>query len=129
MKKSICALILTLSLAPAQGGCGKSRSERNGAAESEPISNRSVGSEARLYLQGRDSVMLAVDEQALDDLINALFARDGSADSLVQSGRVIKVPNNTRVRIAGISSAKLKVVVIEGDHLLKEGWVSERWIR
>ena len=81
-----------------------------------------------LYLPGRDSVMVAVDEKALDELISAMSAR-GDEQGLIQAGRVIAVPNNTRVRIIEASFAKLKVRILEGDNVMFEVWVPERWVR
>jgi hypothetical protein len=104
-----------------------------GSGEGESIgrstSDYSPGSEAMLYLPGRDSVMVAVDEKALDELVNAISARPDDAQTLIQAGRVIAVPNKTRVRIIEASSAKLKVRILEGDNVMFEVWVPERWIR
>ena len=92
-------------------------------------SDRSPGSEVRLYVQGRDSVMVGVDEKALDELISAISTRGDEAQTLIQSGRVFTVPNKTRVRIIEARFAKLKVRIIEGEKTMFEVWVPERWVR
>jgi len=96
---------------------------------SRTASDHSPGSEVSLYVQGRESVMVAVDEKALDELISAISTRGDDAQTLIQSGRVLTVPNKTRVRILEANFAKLKVRIIEGDKIMFEVWVPERWVR
>lgn len=92
-------------------------------------SDHSPGSEVRLYLQGRDSIMVAVDEKTLDELISVISSQGAEVQNLIQSGRVFTVPNRTRVRIVEEGFAKLKVRIIEGEKIMLEGWVPERWVR
>jgi hypothetical protein len=96
---------------------------------SRTASDHSPGSEVTLYLQGRESVMVAVDEKALDELISAISTKGDQAQALIQSGSVFSVPNKTRVRIIEADFAKLKVRIIEGDKTMLEVWVPERWVR
>jgi hypothetical protein len=96
---------------------------------SRTASDHSPGSEINLYVEGRSSVMVAVDEKALDELINAISTRGDEVQTLIKSGRVISVPNKTRVRIIEADFAKLKVRIIEGDKIMTEVWVPERWVR
>jgi hypothetical protein len=96
---------------------------------SRTASDHSPGSEITIYVQGRSSVMVAVDEKALDELINAISTRGDEVQTLIQSGRVFTVPNKTRVRIIEADFAKLKVRIIEGDKIMSEVWVPERWVR
>lgn len=85
---------------------------------------------AMLHLDGVASIPIAVDEGALNELMNALPARDDAkVDALVQSGRLLRVANDTSVRVLESAEGKTKVRVLEGEHLMAEGWVSERWIR
>lgn len=92
-------------------------------------SDHSAGSEITLYIEGRSSVMVAVDEKALDELINAISTRGDEVQTLIKSGRVFSVPNKTRVRIIEADFARLKVRIIEGDKIMAEVWVPERWVR
>ena len=92
-------------------------------------SDHSPGSEITLYVEGRSSVMVAVDEKALDELINAISTRGDDVQILIKSGRVFTVPNKTRVRIIEADFARLKVRIIEGDKIMAEVWVPERWVR
>ncbi len=90
----------------------------------------SIGSEARLQIQGLDSILVSSDDNALHELMDALPKRDESAiEKLVQSGKVFRVPNGTKVRILEFGSSKTKVRIIEGNHLLLDGWVPERWVK
>ena len=69
------------------------------------------------------------DENSLDELINAIGTRGDEVQTLIKSGRVFTVPNKTRVRIIEADFAKLKVRIIEGDKIMAEVWVPERWVR
>ncbi len=89
---------------------------------------QSVGNEVRLYIKGRDTIMVAADEKTLDQLITAISARNGELEALIQSGRVLTVPNGTRARIVEKGYGKTKVRIIEGDKILSEGWVPELWV-
>ena len=107
-----------------------------GASLGTPTQSGSQGgdSQARLYLAGKDSVMVALDDKAWDDLITALTRRDERAlESLAGSGSVLKVENDTRVRPlqSPIQSmmGRTKVRILEGPYVMKEGWVGERWLR
>jgi hypothetical protein len=74
--------------------------------------------------------MVALDEAAWDDLIAALSRRDEPAlASLAESGRVLKVENDTPVRPLQTTMGRVKVRILEGPHVMKEGWVGERWVR
>jgi hypothetical protein len=74
--------------------------------------------------------MLAVDQLALDEMVGALSAVDNNRlQSLVDSGRVFTVLRNTKVRILEIEPGKVKVRVLEGESVVMEGWVPDRWIR
>ncbi len=107
----------------------ETRTGGDGAVSSRTASDHSPGSEVILYVEGRSSVMVAVDENALDELINAISSRGDEVQTLIQSGRVLTVPNKTRVRIIEADFAKLKVRIIEGDKIMSEVWVPERWVR
>jgi len=98
-------------------------------AVSRAASDHSPGSEIILYVEGRSSVMVAVDENTLDELINAMSTRGDEVQNLIRSGRVLTVPNKTRARIIEANFAKLKVRIIEGNKIMSEVWVPERWVR
>jgi len=92
-------------------------------------SDHSPGSEVTLYIEKRTSVLVAVDEQSLNDLIDALGSKGEEIQALVDSGKVFDVPNNTRVRVEEAKFPKLKVRFIEGKRVMTEAWVPERWVR
>lgn len=103
-----------------------------GASLSPQTASGSQGgdSQMRLYLAGKESVMVALDEAALDDLIAALSRKDERAlESLTGSGRVLKVENDTRVRPLQAIMGRIKVRILEGPYVMMEGWVGERWLR
>ena len=116
----IVSVIMRSGSGPRAGGDGSVR---------RAASDHSPGSEVTLYLIDRSSVMVATDEKTLDDLIGAMTSRGDEVQTLIQSGRVFTVPNNTRVRIIEADFAKLKVRIIEGDKIMSEVWVPERWVR
>ncbi|HEX5735102.1 MAG TPA: hypothetical protein VF131_19885 [Blastocatellia bacterium] len=132
MGKRITLIALILLSSPNLSGCvssGEPDSSKNSSINTE-ASDRAVGSDARLFIEGRNSIMLSVDEKAFSDLITALSSDgDGGVERLIESGKVFTVPNNTRVRILEIATAKNKVRIIEGDRIMQEGWVHELWIK
>jgi hypothetical protein len=103
----------------------RKRDDSRGVAPTGDGSARREDADARLFIRGRDWIAAATDEKSLEELI----AR-GSADlkSLFDSGKVIRVPNNTRVQVIQNVSAKTQVRIMEGDHTGKMAWVSERWV-
>jgi 4-amino-4-deoxy-L-arabinose transferase-like glycosyltransferase len=89
-----------------------------------------VGGPATLFIDGRDEVYLATDEQALPELLGALASRESArVDALVNSGRVLRLPNNTSVEVVEMSAGRLKVRVSEGSNAMRTGWVVDRWVR
>lgn len=107
---------------------GKQGTTRSGQARSGISTG--VGSEVRLYLERLTSVPVAADERAFDELITALSTRrQDSVETLIQSGRVFRADNDTRIRILEMASGKVKVRVLEGPHIMKDGWIHEGWVR
>jgi hypothetical protein len=86
--------------------------------------------DARLSVGSLNSIPVAVDEASLNELMNALpIGKNDRVEELIQAGRLFRVPNNTRVRILEVRSAKVKVRVLEGESVTLDGWVPERWIK
>ncbi|MFY9556402.1 MAG: 6-pyruvoyl-tetrahydropterin synthase-related protein [Blastocatellia bacterium] len=109
---------------------GRSAGSQQGAAPTRTAGSATQGSEATLHLDGVPSVLVAVDEQALAELMSALPARDtAKVDELVQSGRLLRLANDTRIRILEYAGGKTKIRILQGEHSMAEGWVAERWIR
>ena len=85
------------------------------AGQSVAGGSQGVGSEAHLYLEGRDAVMVAVDEKASDEIVTAISKRDLPAlDALIASGRVLNAKNNTKVRVLQNTSGRTKIKILEG---------------
>lgn len=105
---------------------GSTSPSRDGAARS----SIAVGSDARLHIDGREFVMVAVDERALNELIQSMASKDESKTAaLTQSGKSFMVADNTKVRIIQSASGMAKVRISEGEDIMKEGWVPDRWLR
>ena len=122
------ALILLASLHLA--GCvssGRPDPPANNSNVAE-AQERGVGAEARLFLEGQNSIMVASDEKALNELIDAL-SYGKSPGGLIESDRVFTVPNSTRIRILEIATGKIKVRINEGENFMREGWVHEMWVK
>jgi hypothetical protein len=89
-----------------------------------------VGSEVRLRVAGAVNIFVAVDPSALDEMVRALSSKDNAkVESMVQSGRVITIDNNTRVRILEVNSGRIKARILDGPNTLMDGWVPERWVQ
>lgn len=130
MSKRVASVVLILLASFHSSACG--------AGEPDPSANnsnttetadRGVGSDARLFIEGRNEIFVSVDEKAFNDLINTLSYGGGGVDALIQSGKVFTVPNNTKVRILVIGTGKIKVRVMEGDKFMTDGWVHEMWVK
>jgi hypothetical protein len=90
----------------------------------------SVGTEAVLFLEGQESVFVAIDEQGLPELLGAVATKENArVDDLIRSGRVVRVANNTKVQVMEMAAGKSKVRIIEGERVMQTGWVVDRWIR
>lgn len=132
----LIAIVLIIGAAivvmtPRRSGPGSTNSKAGGSTD-KPVVPGSLApsSETHLYLAGQDSIIVAVDEKALDQVLNALSGRDAPAlDALVDSGRALRVPNNTAVRVLEIRTGKTRVRILEGEHMMVDGWVPERWLR
>jgi hypothetical protein len=125
---SVAVFVATRSSGSANQPAANSKSKNR---NSDPfVSGLSVGSDAHLFLEGRDSVMVAVDENASNEMVSAISSRDQTAiDSLIESGRALNAVNNTRVRVLQSATGRIKVRILEGPHMMAEGWVLERWLR
>jgi hypothetical protein len=100
------------------------------AASRQPTGSVMQGSEATLHIEGVPSILVSMDEQTLKELMSALPAGDSSKiNALIESGQLVRVENDTGVRILESGAGKTKVRILQGDHAMAEGWVSERWLR
>ena len=112
-----------------------SRSNQKGVGDSAAgagarRSSLLVGSEARLYVEGLNSIPVAADEKILDELVGAMAAKDGNKlNALNNSGSVTNVASDTKIQIIERGSGKIKIRIAEGQHQAKEGWIGERWAR
>jgi hypothetical protein len=83
-----------------------------------------------LRVAGAVNIFVAVDPSALDEMVRALSSKDNAkVESMVQSGRVITIDNNTRVRILEVNSGRIKARILDGPNTLLDGWVPERWVQ
>jgi len=81
-------------------------------------------------LPGKESVEIGVDQNAVGELIAAISNNNKAAlDSLVESGRVLRINNSTRVQVIENTAGQARVRILEGNYIMREGWVPERWIR
>jgi hypothetical protein len=90
----------------------------------------SPGVEAVVFIEGQESVFMAIDEQGLPELLGAVAAKeDARVDDLIRSGRVVRVANNTKVQVMEMAAGKTKVRITEGERMMQTGWVVDRWVR
>jgi len=107
-----------------------SRGRSGSAPAVKAGASRAVGADAMLHVDGASSVLVASDESSLADLMSALPTRDDSkVDALVQSGQVLRVANDTPVRVLKHGIGKTRIRILEGEHLMAEVWAPERWVR
>lgn len=133
---AVIGIVIIISLAIVvitnwRSGSRSVRQQTGGSASKSGVpGSLAPGSETHLYLAGQDSILVALDERALDQVMTALSGRDTAAvDALVDSGRARRVPNNTLVRVLEIGTGKTRIRIVEGEQAMAEGWVPERWLR
>jgi hypothetical protein len=69
-------------------------------------------------------VMVALTEQDLDEYIKAVNAQDVvGATQLSMSGRLLRVPNNTKVLVLESKGMKTNVRLMSGKQAWRSGWV------
>jgi 6-pyruvoyl-tetrahydropterin synthase related domain len=108
----------------------RSKPSSAGAAPGQRRTGISVGSEAALFIEGQESIYMANDETTLGELLGAVATKeDDKVESLVRSGRVTRVANNTPVQVLEMAAGRLKVRISEGEHAMQSGWVIDRWVR
>jgi hypothetical protein len=125
----VIGLIVVLSIRRS-GGPASVDNARSGATVAPRPSNMAVGSEVKLKAAGTSSILVAVDARALDEMVGALSLKDNSrVEGMVESGRLITITEDTRVRILEVGAGKIKVRILDGPNTLTDGWVPERWVR
>lgn len=88
---------------------------------------RQAGSSARAYIEGSQSLYLAVDREAMDELIDVQNALDvDGLRQLARQGQVFSIPNNTLVEVVDGSALLTKVRVTEQGRVYsgREGWLA-----
>jgi 6-pyruvoyl-tetrahydropterin synthase-like protein len=130
------ALAIAIALFALVAGRSSTRNVTSNTASGNSVSGGgkqpgiTIDSDAKLLIQGLDSVPAAVDEPTLDELVRALSSKDGvKLDALTQSGKVFDVPINTRVLVLQRNGGKAQVRISEGSRATAECWVAEQWIR
>ncbi|MEK6409157.1 MAG: 6-pyruvoyl-tetrahydropterin synthase-related protein [Acidobacteriota bacterium] len=126
----IFTVIVSRWLGPRGPSSGKTPAAGAAASGNTGGGINGVGSEGRLSAGSMSSIPVAVDQKALDELMNVLpMGNDDGVEELIRSGRLFRVTSNTRVRVLEYGSAAIKVRILEGDSVVLDGWVPERWIR
>ena len=123
------AVILVMTFKRSDSGGSKSETEAS-ASRQGVDGQTAAGSSSQLYLPGKESVEVGVDQNAVSELIAAISNKNQAAlDSLVESGRVLRINNSTRVQVIENNAGQARVRILEGNYIMREGWVPERWIR
>ena len=118
-------------------GCGidNTKTQSTPPSASAPSSGSTSGSAGSGLAPGQmaildnshinsEVVMVAVTEQDLDEYIKAVNAQDlVGATELSLSGRLFKVPNNTKVLVIESKGLKTNVRIRTGKERLRAGWV------
>src|SRR5262249_7210641 len=103
-----------------------STSETTDPATSRPSVNgqKGAGTNSQLYLPGKESIEVGVDQNAVVELIAAISNKDQTAvDSLVESGRGFSIDNSTSVEVMENPAGHSRVRILDGNYVMREGWV------
>ena len=125
-------LVLTFKRSDLGGAGNTTSSGTTDSASSRPGTDgqKAAGSSSELFLPGKESVEIGVDQNAVGELMAAISNNNKAAlDSLVESGRVLRINNSTRVEVIENTAGQARVRILEGNYIMREGWVPERWIR
>ncbi len=108
----------------------RSKPSAAGVAPEQRRTSLTVGSQAALFIEGQEFIFVADDEPTLGELLGAVAAKeDDKVESLVHSGRVKRVANNSSVQVMEMAAGRVKVRILEGEHAMQSGWVIDRWVR
>jgi hypothetical protein len=99
-----------------------------------PAPDFTIGKKVMLYEEGLKTLLLAIDEKSLDQLIKSSKAKDRySLSELMAAGKVFTIYNNKEALILdidyGIDYDKIKVRILEGSRRGKAGWIIETWVK
>lgn len=118
--KRILAILISLVTITSLAAC---LSDSNSTTKNEI----EVGATAYLY-QGSATAFVGIDEESLSALEESLAANDKAGFSkLIDSGRVLHVPANTKVLVLRKGLA-VKVRILEGEYGGKVVWTDSAWI-
>jgi hypothetical protein len=88
------------------------------------------GEKARLQIEGVESIGVAIDGEAFDELIQARIAHDTYGIlELMLSGRVFTIENSTMALVLDGGLFKTRVRILNGRGQGKAGWVPSEWVR
>jgi hypothetical protein len=117
----LIALVVIISSVSSPNSPANQNSQSQAQAEpSTPKKVRSAGDEGIIYVDGLQSITVAVDEDAYTELDKVFQAKDQYGYNQLQAqGKIFKVPNRTRVLLLENGFLRLKVRILEG---LKKGY-------
>jgi len=118
----VIIIAIVVGLFSVLSGCAKTEVSKPSPSD--------IGSTAILAVSESDMVLVAVDEEAFEELIKASVAKDymGIAELLLL-GKVFEVPNNTKVLVIDSAFAKRKIRILEGDEFGRTGWVPYEFLK
>jgi hypothetical protein len=123
-KVLIFFLVVSLFLV---SGC----TESDGSIESSPSTdnNVAIGEQGILFVDDLDEILVAVDEDALNDLTDASVAQDSIGyEKVYLEGRAFFVDSGTQVQVIDVSWATREVRILSGSHNGESGWVPYEWV-
>ena len=89
-----------------------------------------VGEVGKIYVEGLDHPLLAVDKRAFDEWVTVCAAGDQhGAAQMHATGKMFAVDNGTRVKVIDIAFGALRVRVLDGDETGKSGWISHEFVK
>ncbi len=91
---------------------------------------KSIGQRGKLFSEKDSSVLIAVDEKSLKELIKVFAADDeaGFAELLI-SGKVFEVNNNTNVLILDVGYGSYKIRILDGERAYETGWTFKEFVK
>lgn len=127
---ALCAIFVVLHFAFRQAAAARRPAAAPALAPAAPpVAAREPAQRIATLHNGNPSVDVAVDEQALFDLVNAARLQNAKRYYAVfDSGRAFRVGDGTRVRIVGAGYDSGCVQILSGASTGRTGYVPQEWI-
>ncbi|MFC1656081.1 hypothetical protein ACFL3C_04370 [Patescibacteria group bacterium] len=126
----ITAIVIVIIVGYFVGQAGNKTSTNSNSYTSKSSTTVSIGDEAKLVSSGSGAILVAIDQEAFDDLLDISVANDemGLAE-LMLADRVFSVPTGIKVKVIDTDWFSKEVRILEGAYVGESGWVPMEFVQ